>query len=108
MTGRQNIAIDNLKNALLFFLVVTMAACAQANLRVIKNPEMKNWDGKQGRYQNLHPPRYGYLEETEYDHIDFLEPHERKPHKYRIHPDPRGDIDRTLVMTLLNSLLLRI
>jgi hypothetical protein len=84
MTDRQNIAIGNLKNALWIFLVVAMAACSPANLRVIKNPEMNNWDGKQGIYQNLHPPRYGYLEETEYDRIDFLEPHERRPHKYKI------------------------
>jgi len=84
------------KNAIWLILLVSMAACTPANLRVIKNPEMNNWDGKQGRYQNLFPPRYGYLEETEYDSIDFLEPHERRPHKYRIHPDPRGDIDRTL------------
>ena len=79
-----------------FLLAVLFCACAPDNLRVIKNPEIKNWDGKQGMYQNLHPPRYGRLEETEYDRIDFLEPHERRPHKYKIHPDPRGDIDRTL------------
>ena len=84
------------KNAIWLILLVSMAACTPANLRVIKNPEMHNWDGKQGRYQNLFPPRYGYLEETEYDRIDFLKPHERRPHKYKIHPDPRGDIDRTL------------
>ena len=77
-------------------LALFFCACAPPNLRVIKNPEMNNWDGKQGMYRNLHPPRYGYLEETEYDRIDFLKPHERKPHKYKIHPDPRGDIDRTL------------
>jgi N-acyl-phosphatidylethanolamine-hydrolysing phospholipase D len=48
-------------------------------------------------YKNLFPPKYGYLEETEYDHIDFLKPHERKPHNYRLLADPRGeDIDRTL------------
>ena len=79
-----------------FLLAVLLCACVPDNLRVIKNPEMSNWDGKQGMYQNLHPPRFGYLEETEYDRIDFLEPHERRPHTYRIHPDPRGDIDRTL------------
>jgi len=79
-----------------FLFAVLLCACAPDNLRVIKNPEIKNWDGKQGMYQNLHPPRYGRLEETEYDRIDFLEPHERRPHKYKIHPDPRGDIDRTL------------
>jgi len=78
------------------FLVVSIGACAPANLRVIKNPESDNWDGKRGMYQNLFPPRYGYLEETEYDRIDFLEPHERKPHKYKLLEDPRGDIDRTL------------
>ena len=77
-------------------LTFCFCACAPSNLRVIKNPEMNNWDGKQGMYRNLHPPRYGYLEETEYDQIDFLEPHERRPHEYKIHPDPRGDIDRTL------------
>jgi N-acyl-phosphatidylethanolamine-hydrolysing phospholipase D len=84
------------KNAIWLILLVSMAACTPANLRVIKNSEINNWGGMQGRYQNLFPPRYGYLEETEYDGIDFLKPHERRPHKYKIHPDPRGDIDRTL------------
>jgi len=96
MKNISSIVISNFKNVFWLIMVVAMAACAPANLRVIKNPEMKNWDGKQGRYQNLNPPRYGRLEETAYDRIDFLEPHERRPHKYKIHPDPRGDIDRTL------------
>jgi len=96
MTNRSNTAGINFKNVFWLFLVVAMAACTPANLRVIKNPEMENWDGKRGRYQNLYPPRYGYLEETEYDRIDFLESHERRPHKYSLLEDPRGDIDRTL------------
>jgi len=96
MIDRPRLSVGILKNFFWLFIVIAMAACAAANLRVIKNPEMKNWDGKQGRYQNLFPPRYGYLEETEYDRIDFLEPYERRPYKYRVHPDPRGDIDRTL------------
>ncbi len=85
-----------LRGAFLLSLLVSLAACAPANLRVIENPEMDNWDGKQGRYQNLFPPKYGYLEETDYDRIDFLEPHERRPHEYSLLQDPRGDIDRTL------------
>jgi L-ascorbate metabolism protein UlaG (beta-lactamase superfamily) len=49
------------------------------------------------RFKNLFPPKYGLGEETEYDRIDFLKAHERKPHKYRLSADPRGgDIDRTL------------
>ena len=96
MIGRPHFSVGILKIFFWLFILISMAACAPANLRVIKNPDMQNWDSKQGRYQNLHPPRYGYLEETEYDRIDFLEPHERRPHKYKIHPDPRGDIDRTL------------
>ena len=96
MIDRPRLSVGILKNFFWLFIVIAMAACAAANLRVIKNPEMKNWDGKQGRYQNLFPPRYGYLEETEYDRIDFLEPYERRPYKYRVHPDPRGDIDRIL------------
>jgi len=96
MTNTSSTYRGYFQNAFWLILMLSIAACAPANLRVIKNPEMNNWDGKRGMYQNLFPPRYGYLEETEYDRIDFLEPHERRPHKYRIHPDPRGDIDRTL------------
>ena len=96
MTHTPNTIRSCFKNAIWLILLVSVAACTPANLRVIKNPEMKNWDGKQGRYQNLFPPKYGYLEETDYDSIDFLEPHERRPHKYKLVADPRGDIDRTL------------
>jgi L-ascorbate metabolism protein UlaG (beta-lactamase superfamily) len=36
-------------------------------------------------------------EQTEYDQIDFLKAHERKPHTYRLLKNPKGgDIDRTL------------
>jgi L-ascorbate metabolism protein UlaG (beta-lactamase superfamily) len=48
-------------------------------------------------YKNVFPSTYGLGEKTEYDRIDFLKPHERKPYKYRLLADPRGgDIDRTL------------
>jgi L-ascorbate metabolism protein UlaG (beta-lactamase superfamily) len=46
-------------------------------------------------YQNLFPPKYGYLEETEFDRIDFRKPHEKGVKEYSILSDPRGDIDRT-------------
>lgn len=47
-------------------------------------------------YKNLFPPKYGKFEENEYDRVDYLKPHERKPHKYRLLANPSGgDIDRT-------------
>ena len=77
-------------------LVFGIAACAAPNRRVIKNDALDHFDYDRMHYVNLFPPQYGYLEESEYDKIDYLQPHERKPHKYRILSDPRGDIDRTL------------
>ena len=43
----------------------------------------------------MFPPQYGYLEETEYDSLDFRKPHEMGVKKYSLLTDPRGDIDRT-------------
>jgi len=80
----------------MILLVFGVAACAVSNRRVIKNDALDHFDYDRMHYVNLFPPQYGYLEESEYDRIDYLQPHERKPHKYRILSDPRGDIDRTL------------
>ena len=83
-----------------FILCITLLSAAGAcspNRRVIKNETLDDWDGQRMRFKNLFPPKYGLGEETEYDRIDFLKAHERKPHKYRLLADPRGgDIDRTL------------
>ncbi|MGD9045598.1 MAG: MBL fold metallo-hydrolase [Desulfobacterales bacterium] len=46
-------------------------------------------------YKNLFPPKYGYLEETEFDEIDFRKPHEKGVKEYSFVTDPKGDIDRT-------------
>ena len=75
--------------------VMNIGACSSTPHRIITNPELDQWDGKRMRYVNLFPPAYGYLKESEYDKIDFLQPHERKPYKYKVLSDPRGDIDRT-------------
>ena len=71
-----------------------MCACT-THRRVIKNDALDDWDGKRMRYKNLFPPEYGYLEETEYDRIDFRKPHEKGVKEYSLLTDPRGDIDRT-------------
>jgi N-acyl-phosphatidylethanolamine-hydrolysing phospholipase D len=93
---RKTGAIIILSRLLLYFaLIVLTSACVAENRRVIKNPEMDHWDGRRGRHKNLFPPEYAYLEETEYDRIDFLKPHERKPFKYKLLKNPKGDIDRT-------------
>ena len=77
--------------------VFSAAGACSTNRRVIKNDTLDDLDGRRMRYKNLFPPKYGLGEETEYDRIDFLKGHERKPHKYRLLADPRGeDIDRTL------------
>ncbi len=81
---------------ILCILVLGAAGACSTDRRVIKNETIDDWDDKHGRYKNLFPPKYGLGEETEYDRIDFLKAHERKPYKYRLLADPRGgDIDRT-------------
>jgi N-acyl-phosphatidylethanolamine-hydrolysing phospholipase D len=82
---------------ILCIAVFSAAGACSTNRRVIKNDTLDDLDGRRMRYKNLFPPKYGLGEETEYDRIDFLKGHERKPHKYRLLADPRGeDIDRTL------------
>jgi L-ascorbate metabolism protein UlaG (beta-lactamase superfamily) len=71
-----------------------IAACASSYRRVIVNPDMNQWDDKRWRYVNLFPPKYGYLEESEYDKIEFRKPHEIGEREYSLVTDPRGDIDR--------------
>jgi L-ascorbate metabolism protein UlaG (beta-lactamase superfamily) len=77
-------------------VLFVVGACT-THRRVIKNETLDDWDGRRMHYKNLFAPQYGYGTKTEYDRIDFLKAHERKPHKYRLLADPRGgDIDRTL------------
>ena len=76
-------------------LLVSLTACAASYRPVIINPELNQWDGKRGRYMNLFPPTYGYLEESEFDKIEFRQPHEIGTRQYSLVTDPRGDIDRT-------------
>jgi len=78
-----------------FLLILVISACAAPERRVLKNPEMNQWDAEQQRYVNLFQPAYGYLEESEYDHIEFRKPHEIGTRKYALLSDPRGDIDRS-------------
>ncbi len=82
---------------LIFLLaVLVIAGGCTANRRVIKNESLDDWDGRRMQHKNLFPSKYGRGEETEYDRIDFLKPHERKPHTYRLLKNPKGgDIDRT-------------
>jgi L-ascorbate metabolism protein UlaG (beta-lactamase superfamily) len=84
----------------LFILCITAlfaaGACTTTNRRIIKNPELNNYDRQRRQYVNLFPPEYGYLEETEFDSIDFRKPHEKGVRKYAFLSDPKGDIDRTL------------
>jgi L-ascorbate metabolism protein UlaG (beta-lactamase superfamily) len=81
---------------LLAAVLIVLVACATQR-RIIKNDTLDAWDGRRVRYENLFPPKYSLGETTAYDRIDFLKPHERKPHKYRLLADPRGgDIDRIL------------
>ena len=70
-------------------------ACTTTNRRVFKNPELNHYDSQRNRYVNLFPPHYEHLEETEFDSIDFRQPHEKGVRKYAFLSDPRGDIDRT-------------
>jgi L-ascorbate metabolism protein UlaG (beta-lactamase superfamily) len=44
---------------------------------------------------NLFPPTYGYLEESEFDKIEFRQPHEIGTREYTLVTDPGGDIDRS-------------
>jgi L-ascorbate metabolism protein UlaG (beta-lactamase superfamily) len=75
---------------------MVLSACTTQR-RVIKNEALDDWDGRRMCYKNLFPSKYKLGEETAYDRIDFLKPHERKPHKYRLLSNPKGgDIDRTL------------
>jgi hypothetical protein len=76
-------------------VVFSAAGASSKNRRIIKNPELDDWDGERMRYKNLFPPQYGYLEETEYDSIDFRKPHQKGVKEYSLLTDPRGDIDRT-------------
>jgi L-ascorbate metabolism protein UlaG (beta-lactamase superfamily) len=76
-------------------LVMILTACAASFRPVIVNPELNQWDGKRMRYTNLFPPKYGYLEETEFDKIEFRKPHEIGEREYALVTDPRGDIDRS-------------
>ena len=73
-------------------LLVSLTACAASYRPVIINPELNQWDGKRGRYMNLFPPTYGYLEESEFDKIEFRQPHEIGTRKYSLVTDFRGDI----------------
>jgi L-ascorbate metabolism protein UlaG (beta-lactamase superfamily) len=74
--------------------MVTFAACAASYRPVIINPEMNQWDGRRMRFTNIFPPKYGYLEESEFDKIEFRKPHEIGEREYALVTDPRGDIDR--------------
>jgi L-ascorbate metabolism protein UlaG (beta-lactamase superfamily) len=76
-------------------LIITIAACSTPERRVIKNPDLNQWNTEKQRYVNLYQPAYGYLEETEYDQIEFRKPHEIGTRKYAVLSDPRGDIDRS-------------
>ena len=89
--------IKNLLCLILCILLLSAAGACSTHRRVIKNETLDDWDGRRMLYKNLFPPKYGLGEKTEYDRLDFLKAHERKPHKYRLLSDPRGgDIDRTL------------
>jgi hypothetical protein len=70
-------------------MLLSAADACSTNRRVIKNEALDDWDGRRMRYKNLFPFRYSLGEQTEYDRIDFLKAHERKPHKYRLLSDPR-------------------
>lgn len=76
-------------------LVMIITACAASYRPVIINPDLDQWDGKRLRYVNLFPPKYDYLEESEFDRIEFRKPHEIGEREYAFHKDPRGGIDRS-------------
>ena len=48
--------------------------------QVIENPNIDDWDVEQKHYKNLFPPKYHYMEETEYDAIDFRQHPEMELH----------------------------
>ena len=80
-----------------FIAILSAVGGCSTQRRVIKNETLDDWDGRRMGYKNLFPSKYKKGEKTEYDHIDFLKPHERKPHTYRLLKNPAGgDIDRTL------------
>ena len=76
-------------------VLFALGACTTTERRVLKNPKLNHYDWQRQRYTNLFPAKYGYLEETEFDSIDFRKPHEKGVRKYAFLSDPRGDIDRT-------------
>ena len=78
-----------------FTIVLIAAACTSTNRRVIKNPELNHYQRQRGRYNNLFPAKYKFLEKSEFDNIDFRQPHEKGVRKYAFLSDPKGDIDRT-------------
>ncbi len=79
-----------------FIAILSAVGGCITQRRVIKNETLDDWDGRRTYYKNLFPSKYGLGQQTEYDHIDFLKPHERKPHTYRLLKKPGGgDIDRT-------------
>lgn len=86
---------DLFRLLLYLLLILSITACAAPERRVIKNPDLNQWDAEKQRYVNLFQPEYGYLEETEFDAIDFRQSHEKGVRKYAFLSDPRGDIDRT-------------
>ena len=67
---------------MLCITIVFIAGACSTNRRVIKNEALDDWDGKRMRYKNLFPPEYGYLEESEYDDIDFRKSHEKGVKEY--------------------------
>jgi hypothetical protein len=73
--------ITELLCLILCILLLFVAGACSRNRQVIENETLDDWDGRRMRYKNLFPPSYGLGELTEYDHIDFLQAHERKPHK---------------------------
>ena len=88
--------ISNWMHILLCILVVLyLTACAAPKRRVIVNPELEQWDGKRWEYVPLFPSTYGYLEESEFDKVEFRKPHEIGALEYKYMQDPHGDIDRT-------------
>jgi L-ascorbate metabolism protein UlaG (beta-lactamase superfamily) len=76
-------------------ILFSITACAPPKRRVIINPELDQWDGKRWGYVNLFPPKYAYLEASEYDEIEFRKPHEIGERNYALLTDPRGEIDRS-------------
>ncbi|MEN8245565.1 MAG: MBL fold metallo-hydrolase [Thermodesulfobacteriota bacterium] len=84
----------NLRILLCLILLILLCHCSP-HRHVIENPDIDDWDWERMHYKNLFPPKYGYMEESEYDAIDFRQPHEKGTKKYALLSDPRGDIDRT-------------